>query len=373
MARERDVAIKIIMPSDDEVIARENAARFLLEAKAAAGIRSRHVAQVIELGLDSASAFFVMELLHGHALSSLLARERRLSPSRAVRISSQIAVGMAAAHAIGVIHRDLKPGNIMLVSGDGEDEDVTIVDFGLAKRIDTRGEAAITEAGAVLGTLQYMSPEQLLGAAVDARSDIYALGSLLYRMLTARGPFEAASLAAMIDVQLNTRPQTPSRYAAAVGPALDAVVALSREGSRASLRVDARPRRSVGGMGRVADAGAALGGDGAAVEAWSSESGPITPRLVAEAEISPPTEPLTLRAGQEACLRLDVSNTVVKKLIKANVLPARQGAPLAPWEIDAAALETPEVKRAVERTRDLGSAMRAAYADKRSLTLPGVS
>ena len=220
-ALERDVAIKMILPPGDPTHAREVAVRFLVEAKAAAAIKSRHVAQVLQLGTtDEGEVYIVMELLEGSTLLTLLLRERTLPAPRAVRIACQIARGLEAAHALGIVHRDLKPANVMLVRADGEDEVVKVLDFGVAKRTRSADEA-LTEKGGLYGTLHFMAPEQIAGLPVDARSDVYSLGVLLYRMLAGRVPNDSDNMAELARMIVDV----PARsLGGGFSPALDAVV-----------------------------------------------------------------------------------------------------------------------------------------------------
>ncbi|TPV92901.1 MAG: hypothetical protein B7733_23365 [Myxococcales bacterium FL481] len=182
-----DVAIKIMHP---HLLGHESyRERFLREAQAAAGVEHDNVLSVSDFGeLDGGSAFFTMELLRGEDLSHLLEREGRLGWEPARGLLLQLVRGLAAVHDAGVVHRDIKPANCFLVD-DGER--VKIIDFGLAKF--EWPSAGATEhptlQGAVMGTPYYMSPEQALGRPVDGRTDIYAVGVLLFRMLTGRVPF----------------------------------------------------------------------------------------------------------------------------------------------------------------------------------------
>jgi serine/threonine-protein kinase len=202
---DRDIAIKMMVPQADDGTQQEIAARFLVEAKAAARIQSRHVAQVLQLGeTPEGEVFIAMELLVGASLSKVLQKEGKLDPMRAVRIGRQIAKGMSAAHALGVVHRDLKPANVMLVTADGENEVVKILDFGVAKLTRDSDAKALTQTGALLGTLPFMAPEQILGKAVDARTDVYSLGVVLYRMLAGAPLYDAESLSDIVRHQVST-------------------------------------------------------------------------------------------------------------------------------------------------------------------------
>src|SRR5688572_26829768 len=164
-------------------------ARFRREAKAAAALRSRHIVRVHDFGTDEAGPYLVMELLRGQDLSSLLEQKGALPVEQAVEIFRQAAKAMRVAHAAGVVHRDIKPSNLFLADEEGEVV-IKVLDFGIAKRFEVReGSAAITASGMLLGSPGYMAPEQVRGQAVDTRADIWALGVVLYEMLTNAPPF----------------------------------------------------------------------------------------------------------------------------------------------------------------------------------------
>jgi hypothetical protein len=154
--------------------------RFLREARALAQISSPHVVQVFDLYGEGDRQFLSMELCEGGSLAARLRTSGRLSAEEAARLGAQIAEALAAAHGRGVIHRDLKPANVLFAGGD-----VKVADFGLARI----GDSAMTREGAVMGTPFYMAPEQTRGAAVDARADLYALGCVLFEMLSGRTPY----------------------------------------------------------------------------------------------------------------------------------------------------------------------------------------
>ena len=154
--------------------------RFLREARALAQISSPHVVQVFDLFTEGDRQFLSMELCEGEDLAARIRREGPLEAAEAARLAAQIAVALTAAHGRGVIHRDLKPSNVLFAGND-----VKVADFGLARTADS----AMTHAGAVMGTPSYMAPEQTRGAAVDARADLYALGCVLFEMLTGRPPY----------------------------------------------------------------------------------------------------------------------------------------------------------------------------------------
>src|SRR4051812_6301929 len=181
------------------------AARFIQEARAAAAIGHVNIVQITDFGeLPSGAPFFVMELLEGEPLSKVIRRGGPLPARRAVHILSQVASGLAAAHKAGVIHRDLKPDNIHVGAKDA----IKILDFGVAKMA---GAGRLTRAGMVFGTPHYMSPEQASGGEVDQRSDIYALGIIMYEMFTGRVPFEADSYMGVLTKHMYMIPEPPSR------------------------------------------------------------------------------------------------------------------------------------------------------------------
>jgi len=188
----------------------ELAERFIQEARAAAAIGHPNIVQITDFGeLPSRSPYFVMELLDGTSLSKLLRSGGPPPFARAVRILKQVAAALAAAHAAGVIHRDLKPDNIHIASNDL----VKVLDFGVAKMA---GAGRLTRTGMVFGTPHYMSPEQASGGPVDHRADIYALGIIMYEMFAGRVPFEADSYMGVLTKHMFMVPEPPSRVNAAV-------------------------------------------------------------------------------------------------------------------------------------------------------------
>ncbi|NLE88712.1 MAG: serine/threonine protein kinase [Myxococcales bacterium] len=188
------VALKVLhreMTAMPEVVA-----RFEREAVAAARIEHPNVAAALDFGqLEDGAFYLVLEYIEGRSLSAALDAEGPFAPLRAVHITRQVAEALAAAHDAGVVHRDLKPDNIMLVERDGDPDFAKVLDFGIAKlRTDEGdGQKALTQIGSVFGTPEYMSPEQAMGEPVDARSDLYALGMILYEMLAGQTAFASGS------------------------------------------------------------------------------------------------------------------------------------------------------------------------------------
>jgi eukaryotic-like serine/threonine-protein kinase len=189
------------------------AARFINEAKATGSIKHPHIVSITDFGrLVDTTPFFVMEMLVGRTLAQVLKESGALEMTRAHSILSQMSGALAQAHEAGVIHRDLKPENVFLArpaggSLVGAPDDVKVVDFGAAKVL---GSSRITKTGIVFGTPHYMSPEQASGQPVDHRADIYALGVIMYEMLTGRVPFEAETYMGVLTQHMFVRPKPPS-------------------------------------------------------------------------------------------------------------------------------------------------------------------
>jgi serine/threonine protein kinase len=160
--------------------------RFRNEAKNAAGLSHTNIAQVFDYGDQDATAFLVMELVEGEPLSTVLERERTLDEARLVEIMAQTARGLGAAHAAGVMHRDIKPGNLLVAQEDA----VRITDFGVSRSMD---QTTLTQTGMVMGTAQYLAPELALGKPATPASDLYALGIIAYEAVVGKRPFTAAT------------------------------------------------------------------------------------------------------------------------------------------------------------------------------------
>ena len=220
---ERKVAIKILIP---QVFDNEFRRRFLLEASVNARLTHSHIVTVHDYGeTHDGDLFMAMEFLEGEPLARVIAREIRLAPPRACRIAMQVARALRAAHRAGVVHRDLKPNNIMLMQDEDDDfagDFVKVLDFGLVKifgeqRPDVPVEeiGELTRSGVMLGSPRYMSPEQIRSEAIDPRTDIYSLGILMFHMLAGRPPFIGQGSVEILNQHL----KTPSPSLAEVGRA----------------------------------------------------------------------------------------------------------------------------------------------------------
>jgi hypothetical protein len=195
----RDVAIKVLRANlADSESMRE---RFLREARAAASLRHENVVAIYGVGQHDEQPYLVMEYVPGGSLADRLLRKGKLACADVVRLGSEVVAGLAAAHAKGIIHRDIKPGNVLW---DAEATRYKLTDFGLAKALD---DVSLTRAGMILGTPEYLSPEQAQGVPVDARSDLFSLGAVLYAALTGTSPFRADSTIATVErVRTHSQP-----------------------------------------------------------------------------------------------------------------------------------------------------------------------
>ncbi|HEX6380223.1 MAG TPA: Stk1 family PASTA domain-containing Ser/Thr kinase [Acidimicrobiia bacterium] len=211
----RTVAVKVLAPE----YARDGrfVERFRREAQSAAALSHPNVVSVFDTGSDGPVHYIVMEFLEGRTLREVLAQDGRLHPSRAAEIAEAMCRALATAHHHGLVHRDVKPGNVMLTPS-GE---VKVMDFGIARV--TTGEA-LTQTATVLGTASYFSPEQAKGEGVDPRSDVYSAGCVLYEMITGRPPFTGDSPVSIAYKHVREDAPVPSSLNPDVSPALDAVV-----------------------------------------------------------------------------------------------------------------------------------------------------
>jgi serine/threonine-protein kinase len=212
---DRPVAVKVL--SAQSASDPTNVERFRREAQSAAGLNHHNIVAVYDWGEEHDTSFIVMEYVPGQTLRDILREYGRLTPVDAARITAEIADALSFAHAHGVVHRDVKPGNV-LVTPQG---DVKVTDFGIA-RADT--SEPLTKTGAVLGTATYFSPEQAQGFALDGRSDVYALGVVLYEMLTGAAPFSASSPVSVAYKHVREVPAPPSSVVPDLPGAMDRIV-----------------------------------------------------------------------------------------------------------------------------------------------------
>lgn len=212
----RVVAVKVL-PRELAEQDPARVARFEREARLAASLAHPGVVTVYDMGVDDSLRFIVMEHLSGHDLAEVMRTRAPLAPGEAARIAGSVADAIFAAHAIGIVHRDIKPANVMITDA-GE---VKVLDFGLARLL---AATSITQTTTALGTAAYMSPEQALGGHADERSDIYALGCVLYATLTGRPPFAGESAAAILYQHVSADPTPPCAANPRVAPQLEALV-----------------------------------------------------------------------------------------------------------------------------------------------------
>jgi serine/threonine protein kinase len=215
----RKVALKVMKP--DLVAAREAARRrFLREAEASAAVRSDHVVTIYQVGEEGAATFLAMEYLEGMSLDDWLKKGRTPNVAQAARIGQEIALGLAAAHERGLIHRDVKPANVWLESNHRGR--VKLLDFGLARGASDEGQ--LTQSGTIVGTPAYMAPEQARGEKVDHRADLYSLGVVLYRLTTGRLPFPGDNTIAVLTALALDTPPPPREINPDIPPRLASLI-----------------------------------------------------------------------------------------------------------------------------------------------------
>ncbi|MHB1584286.1 MAG: Stk1 family PASTA domain-containing Ser/Thr kinase [Acidimicrobiales bacterium] len=213
---DRLVALKVLFP--ELSVDRAFVERFRREAQAAAKLSHPNIVPVFDWGEDTGTYFIVMELVDGRPLSAELRTNGRLSPRRVADVGAHVAAALSYAHRHGVVHRDVKPGNV-LITDDGQ---VKVTDFGIARAVNT--EESLTQTGAVMGTATYFSPEQAEGVGVDARSDLYSLGVVLFEMTTGRPPFLGDTPVAVASKHVRDVAPLPRELNPSVPPDLEAVI-----------------------------------------------------------------------------------------------------------------------------------------------------
>jgi serine/threonine-protein kinase len=213
----RTVAIKMIALTGNDYERDTHEARFRQEARAAGGISHPSIITIYDVGREGDVAFIAMELVEGRELRDLI-HDGSLTLSQSIELVALVADGLAYAHELGIVHRDIKPGNIMVLK-DGR---VKIMDFGIAR---LREPTVKTQTGVLLGSPQYMSPEQISGQSLDGRADIFSLGVVLYEMLTGVKPFDAADLTQVLFWVVNMPAKPPSERRPGLPPVLDYIIA----------------------------------------------------------------------------------------------------------------------------------------------------
>lgn len=286
---ERRVALKLIAPeaAAEDIFAK----RFAEESRIAASIEHPNVVPIYAAGEEEGVPYIAMRYVAGSDLGRRIAREGRLDPGVAVALIAQVANGLDAIHAAGLVHRDVKPANVLL-SGQEGDEHAYITDFGVARNVATN--SGLTQTGRFVGTLDYVAPEQISGGQVDARVDVYALGCLLFKLLTGEVPFPREGEAARLYAHLNDPPPAPSLYVPAVGMALDDVVA------RAMSKQPGDRYPSAGDLGRAAVA--ALSGAPVAIPERTVATGAaatVEPETVVPAESTREATPAEIEQPAE--------------------------------------------------------------------------
>jgi serine/threonine-protein kinase len=213
----RIVALKILPPK--LALNKSYIGRFLREARVAAKLNHENIIYVIDVGESKGVYYFAMEYVEGKTVAELLHESGRLAESQVIEIALQVAKALDHAYSYGIIHRDVKPANVMITD---EDKVVKLCDFGLAKEMDLR--SSVTTHGTVAGTPFYISPEQIKGKDIDTRSDIYSLGGTMYHMATGELPFPGSSAPIVMVKQLHERPAAPRTKNPRISRALDALI-----------------------------------------------------------------------------------------------------------------------------------------------------
>jgi eukaryotic-like serine/threonine-protein kinase len=291
---ERTVAVKVLaehLSDDDKFVA-----RFRREALAVAKLIHPNIVQVYDTGVDDGRHYIVMEYVEGRSGAQLLQSRGRLGPEAAVEIGVQACAGLEYAHRQSIIHRDVKPGNLMVIGGpagrrgapptDAPTEDMTVklTDFGIARAAE---QTRLTQVGSVVGTAAYLAPEQARGDEATPAADVYALGVVIYQLLTGRLPWEGTTLAELAIRRENERPLAPSSYDAAVPDTLSTAVLRALEGDPAHRYTTARELASALRRG-LSGTEPPLADSEAATRAMTGTRTEATRHLPAE-EPTPPT------------------------------------------------------------------------------------
>ncbi|HEY5436743.1 MAG TPA: Stk1 family PASTA domain-containing Ser/Thr kinase [Candidatus Limnocylindrales bacterium] len=270
---ERDVAVKLLRPEfgkDPDFLA-----RFRDEARAAASLNHPNITAVFDFGKDASGPYIVMELVDGQDLGAIIRENGPLAPRQAARVAAEVAKALHAAHVRGIVHRDVKPSNVLV----GRDGRVKVADFGIARALT---ESQLTLPGTTMGSVHYFSPEQARGEAGTAASDIYALGIVLFETLTGQRPFSGDGAAAVALARLTTTPPRPSALRPGVPAALDSIVLRAMALDPAARYATAAAMASAL-EGYLADPGAAVGGAAVA----GAAAGLAATKTVASAQARP--------------------------------------------------------------------------------------
>ena len=278
---ERTVAVKVLAEhlSDDEKFV----ARFRREALAVAKLVHPNIVQVYDTGVDSGRHFIVMEYVEGRSGAQLLQRDGAMRPGTAVEVAAQACAGLDYAHRQGIIHRDVKPGNLMVIGGPAggpPEMTVKLADFGIARAAE---QTRLTQVGSVVGTAAYLSPEQSRGEEAKPGSDVYSLAVVVYQMLTARLPYEGNSLAELALRRENEDPLPPTSYDPKIPEALSAAVLKGLENEPENRYPDAMAlaaalRAGLSGIPPAEEARTnVVGGGGATAATRVAPQEPLTP------------------------------------------------------------------------------------------------
>ncbi|MBI5610802.1 MAG: serine/threonine protein kinase [Deltaproteobacteria bacterium] len=291
----QEYAIKLLRPGLQQN--KETEARFLAEAVITAKLSHPNTVRVFDSGVTpEGDLYMAMEFLNGHVLERDLAGHQRLEPRHAVKVAVQVLKSLQEAHSKNFVHRDLKPDNIFLCDIGGEDEPfVKVIDWGIAKALRNVGQAALTQTGTIFGTPHYMSPEQVMGTAMDGRSDLYSLGIILFRCLTGQQPYMATDQIALCFAHVHAQPLALSEFVPGIDPRLEALVARALAKSPDDRFESAAAMR-------------------AALEQWLAEPAPqralpVTPAPIAPVLASQPLPPEPPTAPMPAPLRKPVTPT----------------------------------------------------------------
>ncbi|MGK8507387.1 serine/threonine-protein kinase [Nocardia asiatica] len=316
----RSVALKVLDPAAGADA--EFRARFQREAELAARLDHPNIVEIYDRGSDNGQLWMSMRYVAGSDVAQLIRRRPgELPPGRALEILAQAAAGLDAAHRRGLLHRDVKPANLLVATGDDGSDHVFVTDFGIARsRDDTTG---LTAAGALIATLGYVAPEQIRGEPLDHRCDVYALGATFYQMLTGAMPFAHTTPAAVLRAHLAEPPPRPSVADPALPAALDAVVATA---------MAKRPEDRYDSCGALAAAAAA---------AFAPPPAPPVPRSAAPSQAVPTarTSPrLLVTAVAVSVLLLALAGVV---LIRSSTVPGAGIPGIAPSSVTSTATAAP--------------------------------